>query len=62
MAVYKAGYTPILQVHDELAFSVDSLEEAKMLRELMINAVELVVPSKCDIEMGPSWGEAKEVE
>ncbi len=61
LAVYKAGYTPILQVHDELAFSVDSLEEAKMLRDLMIHAVELVVPSKCDIEMGPSWGEAKEV-
>lgn len=62
LAVYQAGYTPMLQVHDELAFSVDTLEEAKKLEELMINAIELVVPSKCDIELGPSWGEAKEIE
>ena len=61
LAVYQAGYTPMLQVHDELAFSVDTLEEAKKLEELMINAIELVVPSKCDIELGPSWGEAKEI-
>jgi DNA polymerase I-like protein with 3'-5' exonuclease and polymerase domains len=61
LAVYQAGYTPMLQVHDELAFSVDTLEEAKKLEEIMINAIELVVPSKCDIELGPSWGEAKEI-
>ena len=51
----------MLQVHDELAFSVDTLEEAKKLEQIMINAIELVVPSKCDIDLGPSWGEAKEV-
>ena len=61
LAVYQAGYTPMLQVHDELAFSVDTLEEAKKLEEIMINAIELMVPSKCDIELGPSWGEAKEI-
>jgi DNA polymerase I-like protein with 3'-5' exonuclease and polymerase domains len=61
LAVYQAGYTPMLQVHDELAFSVDTLEEAKKLEQIMINAIELVVPSKCDIDLGPSWGEAKEV-
>jgi DNA polymerase I-like protein with 3'-5' exonuclease and polymerase domains len=61
LAVYKAGYTPMLQVHDELAFSVDTLEEAKLLEKLMIDAIQLVVPNKCDIELGPSWGEAKEI-
>jgi len=25
----------------------------------MENAVPLEIPSKCDIEIGPSWGEAK---
>jgi len=25
----------------------------------MENAVPLEVPNKCDIEIGPSWGEAK---
>lgn len=60
-AVYEAGYVPLVQVHDELAFSVDTLEEARYLEKLMIEAIELVVPSKCDIELGPSWGEAKEI-
>ena len=60
-AVYEAGYIPLVQVHDELAFSVDTLEEARYLEKLMIEAIELVVPSKCDIELGPSWGEAKEI-
>ena len=48
-------------MHDELAFSVDTLEEAKLLEKLMIDAIQLVVPNKCDIELGPSWGEAKEI-
>ena len=60
-AVYEAGDIPLVQVHDELAFSVDTLEEARYLEKLMIEAIELVVPSKCDIELGPSWGEAKEI-
>jgi hypothetical protein len=24
----------------------------------MINAVPLEIPSKCDVEVGPNWGEA----
>jgi DNA polymerase I-like protein with 3'-5' exonuclease and polymerase domains len=58
---YKAGKTPMLQVHDELAFSVKDVEEARNLSKIMTNAVELVVPSKCDIEMGENWGEFVEI-
>jgi len=47
-----------LQVHDEIALSVYSKEEALEAAEIMKNAVELEVPSKVDIELGPSWGEA----
>jgi len=58
---YRAGKTPMLQVHDELAFSVKDKEEAQGLSKIMTSAVELVVPSKCDIEMGPNWGEFVEI-
>jgi len=27
----------------------------------MINSLPLVIPNKCDIDIGPSWGETKEV-
>jgi DNA polymerase I-like protein with 3'-5' exonuclease and polymerase domains len=54
--LYKEGILPLLQVHDELAFSVESEDEAKKLAEIMCNAIELKVPMKTDIELGPSWG------
>ena len=59
--VYEAGHLPLIQVHDELAFSVNSLDEAKEIREIMENALPLCIPSKCDIDIGPSWGETVEV-
>jgi DNA polymerase I-like protein with 3'-5' exonuclease and polymerase domains len=58
---YEAGHLPLIQVHDELAFSVNSLDKAKEIREIMINSLPLVIPNKCDIDIGPSWGETKEV-
>jgi len=60
--VYKNGTVPLLQVHDELAFSVKSEEQAKELALLMQNAVPIIVPNKCDIEIGPNWGDFDIVE
>jgi DNA polymerase I-like protein with 3'-5' exonuclease and polymerase domains len=57
--LYKRGHVPLIQIHDEIAVSVKSLEEANEISEIMTRAVPLDVPSKCDIEIGPSWGEAK---
>ena len=59
VALAKAGFTPILQVHDELALSVKTREEAVEAARIMAEAVRLEVPSRCDVEIGPSWGEAK---
>ena len=51
---------PILQIHDELCFSVGTDEDIGGIKNKMENAVEeLKVPSKVDIALGPSWGEAK---
>jgi DNA polymerase I-like protein with 3'-5' exonuclease and polymerase domains len=49
----------MLQVHDELAFSVKDREEAVGISNIMNQALPLVVPSKCDVEIGDSWGDAK---
>jgi DNA polymerase I-like protein with 3'-5' exonuclease and polymerase domains len=58
--LYKMGKLPMLQIHDELAMSVKDLDEAKEISRVMATAIPLEVPSKCDIDIGPSWGEAKE--
>lgn len=57
--LFEGGINPILQVHDELAMSVRDKEEALAAADIMTKAVSLVVPSRCDVEIGPSWGEAK---
>jgi DNA polymerase I-like protein with 3'-5' exonuclease and polymerase domains len=50
------GKIPLLQIHDELAFSVASEKEARDLCKIMEDAVKLEVPSPSDISMGSNWG------
>ena len=57
--LYREGFLPLIQVHDELDMSFSSDEEKKKIIEIMEHALELRVPSKVDAEIGPSWGEAK---
>ena len=58
LACIDAGKLPLLQVHDELCLSVKSVDEANKFAQLMMDCVKLEVPSKVDVECGPSWGEA----
>jgi len=57
--IHKLGITPLIQIHDEVAVSVSSKEQVKAIVHAMENAVPLGVPSKVDVEIGPSWGESK---
>ena len=58
---YKAGFMPLLQIHDELCFSINEENDIKIVKEKMENAIEnLKVPFTVDIALGRSWGEAKE--
>ena len=59
LELHKAGYTMLLSVHDEIALSVDTREEAEAAALIMRDCVELEVPSKVDVEVGPSWGSAE---
>jgi DNA polymerase I-like protein with 3'-5' exonuclease and polymerase domains len=58
--VYKTERVPLIQIHDEIAISVKDDEEANEVSKIMENAIELVVPNKCDIEIGSSWGDSAE--
>jgi len=55
--LYKEGIIPHIQIHDELAVSITSEEEAKKIIEIMENAVTLEVPNKVDYEFGANWGD-----
>ncbi len=58
VALYKEGKLPLIQIHDEIAMSVKNVDEAKEIAKVMENVLPLEVPSKCDVEIGPSWGES----
>ena len=45
-------------VYDMIQPFVDPINTAKDIAKIMENAVLLEVPNKCDVEIGPSWGEA----
>jgi DNA polymerase I-like protein with 3'-5' exonuclease and polymerase domains len=57
--LHKEGFRLLLQVHDEVALSVEGREDAERASRIMQEAVQLEVPSRVDVEIGPSWGEAK---
>jgi DNA polymerase I-like protein with 3'-5' exonuclease and polymerase domains len=59
VAADAAGFELQLQVHDELDQTVRDRAHAEALAEIMRNVVELRVPSRVDVEVGPSWGEAE---
>jgi DNA polymerase I-like protein with 3'-5' exonuclease and polymerase domains len=55
---YKAGHIPMLQIHDELCFNIESENDEKNIINVMENSVELEVPNKVDVSVGDNWGEA----
>ena len=55
----KMGVVPLLQVHDELNCSVKSDKEAKEIKHIMENCLELEVPSNVDYKIKSNWGDAK---
>jgi DNA polymerase I-like protein with 3'-5' exonuclease and polymerase domains len=59
VAIYRAGITPLVTLHDEIGASVSSAREVETIGELMIDAVKLVMPVTVDLEIGPTWGKAK---
>jgi len=56
--LYKEGYIPHVQVHDELDISVETKQQAKEIKEIMENCVQLEVPNIVDAELGTTWGNA----
>ena len=54
-----AGYWMMLQVHDEAGSSVEDRLEGERIGRIMRDTLPALVPFKVDVEIGPSWGEAK---
>ena len=49
------GITPYLTMHDEFGVGIDGPETVKKIVDCMINAIELMIPMKVDVNIGRSW-------
>ena len=56
--LYKEGYLPHTQVHDELDISVADKKQCEEIIQIMSDCVKIKVPNLVDAEIGNSWGEA----
>lgn len=55
-ALAREGHLPLLQMHDELDFTVQTDAQILRVKEVMENVVKLRVPVLADIELGHTWG------
>ena len=61
LGLWEEGIVPHLQVHDEVDISIENRAQANRVSEIMRDCVKLAVPLEVDMELGPSWGETKEI-
>ena len=61
LGLWEEGIVPHLQVHDEVDISIENTLQGRKIVEIMENCVKLSVPLLVDMEVGPSWGEIKEI-
>jgi DNA polymerase I-like protein with 3'-5' exonuclease and polymerase domains len=58
--IYKAGYEPLIQIHDELGFSFINERDGKVCAEIMEQCCPIIsIPMTTDTEWGDTWGTAK---
>ena len=58
VSCHEIGFTPLLQIHDELCFNIENQEQVNKIVKEMESCVELKVPSVVDIALGKDFGEA----
>ncbi len=56
---YQTGKGRLFEIHGDVAVAVTGTEEGLSIANIMTEAIELEVPSRCDIGLGASWGEAE---
>lgn len=57
-ACWREGFVPLVQMHDELGWSIGNQAHGKQIVQLMRDAAPLRVPNKVDEDYGVNWGEA----
>ena len=54
--LFKENICPLIQLHDELNFSIENPGQVDKIIETMKEAIPLEIPNKVDYESGENWG------
>jgi DNA polymerase I-like protein with 3'-5' exonuclease and polymerase domains len=57
--MFREGYVPLLQMHDEFPNSIGKEKDGKRIAQIMREAFSARVPFLVDEEYGENWGDAK---
>jgi DNA polymerase I-like protein with 3'-5' exonuclease and polymerase domains len=57
-SMWKEGFVPLVQMHDELGLNLTREGDGQRAAEIMRTVVKLTVPMLVDAEYGISWGRA----
>jgi DNA polymerase I-like protein with 3'-5' exonuclease and polymerase domains len=60
--LYRDGHMAMIQMHDDLSFSLKERKVIPDIVRIMCCAIKLQVPVRCKPEIGPSWGTVEKLE
>ena len=58
VSCFEEGFTPLLQIHDELCFNIENVEQVEKIKRVMETCMKLKVPSVVDVALGNDFGMA----
>ena len=58
VACHENGFTPLLQIHDELCFNLQDKSQIEKIKTVMEGCMKLKVPSVVDVAVGDDFGMA----
>ena len=58
VSCFEAGFTPLLQIHDELCFNIENVKQVEEIKRVMETCMKLKVPSVVDVALGNDFGMA----
>lgn len=60
--LHKAGLSLLLSVHDDNCVNIQHEEQLYQTKDIMENCIQLVIPVKVDVHVGPDWGNVENLQ
>lgn len=59
---WERGINIMFSIHDAVELSVKNMDQVKELKDIMENCFDITIPMPAKTEIGPTWGDVKEID